>query len=231
MALLTEEKKNPTPPYVAYATFKNSVRGLKHGNNIPAQIDASVFSTMSGSGKNQLFGTLKFFSLLADEKGTPTPRLRELALSDENTWNRLMGQMLHERYEPQLKVLKTGTPQSLSESFGDIGGIVKPAVRFLLAACKDTGIEVSPYILSDGKKKGNGAPRKRKPKPGAEGAGQTPPAGTPPPPAGHESFAMALLAKFPAFDTSWSSEQQASWFEAYQKLLALDGKSEKETAT
>ncbi len=216
---MSDEKKSPSPAYVAYATFKNSIRTLKHGNAIPDRIDPTVFGTMSGSAKNQLFGALKFFGLV-DDKGVPAPRLRELATSDENGWNKAMGEMVHDRYREQVKVLKTGTPQMLRESFGDIGGIVKPAVRFLLAACKDTGIDVSPLILREGSK-GNGAPKRRRVSSRGEGESngnqhtdESPQ--TPPNPA-----MSALLDKFPTFDPAWKPEQQTAWFDAYKKLIDL----------
>jgi hypothetical protein len=123
-----------------------------------------------------------------------------------------------------MKVLKTGTLQTLKESFGDIGGIVTPAIRFLLAACKDTGVEVSPHIL---KNRIPPAPSRRRKSNGESGSMNgdiEQRRATQEPQAGYDSMAMALLNKFPEFDPAWPEDQQKAWFSAYEKLLQLGAK-------
>lgn len=216
-------KSKKTPAYVSYQTFKNVIRSL--AGHVPERLDSSVFPQMSGSSRSQLFGALRFFGLI-DERGTPSTLLRQMAAADETKWNEQMADLVRTHYPAQVKVLAQGTPQLLRESFADVGtGVLAPAYRFLLAACKDTGIPISKTIAND---KGSPNRSKRRPPMRAEqsGSGSTSATGTtsPSPSSSATSIEMALLDKFPEFNPDWGAEQQMQWFEAFQKLLALTRK-------
>jgi len=219
---MADEGKRQSPAYVAYPTFKNTIRGFAAGGHpVPSTIDSSVLTNMSGSSQNQFLVAMRFFGLI-DEANKPSNTLLKMAAADENGWNAEMKALVLKHYPAQVGHLTTGTPKTLRESFGEIGGIVKPAVRFLLAACKDTGIPVSPHILKD--KSSLGTPKRRKLKQEetsatANGSAAATPPSSPPPADDPQSFKMALLAKFPSFDPNWGEQQQKAWFDAYAKLL------------
>src|SRR5438128_10488002 len=78
---MTEETKAPpaVPPYVPYRTFRNFIDSLKQG--IPARIDRSVMSSMSGALQSQLTGALRYLGLIT-VSGQPTSYLPTLVNSE-----------------------------------------------------------------------------------------------------------------------------------------------------
>lgn len=217
---MPEDAKGPSPAYVSYGTFKNTIRQLGQHGHLPTRIDASVLKQMSGSARTQFLTAMKFFHLV-DKDGTPSPVLKGLAQADDAGWKSMMKPLIERAYPEQTKVFPTGTAKMLEESFGDIGTIRTPAVRFLLAAAKDAEILVNPHIL---KGAGTRAPRKKRTVEANSNGGtmfDPPPVVQQQPP---KSIADALLEKFPTFDPSWPEPQQAAWFTAYGKLLELSGK-------
>jgi len=165
---------------------------------------------------------LRFFELIR-ESGAPDDRLIKLAAADEAKWKDYIGVLVAEKYPDQINQLSDASPKSLRESFvasyeGIGPTLVEPAIRFLVAAAKDAGIEVSSHI---GTRKARIAGNiRRKPKKVARQVSihdddldldEVP----------SSSFRDTLLSKFPNFDPTWSSEQQQSWFSAYQRLLEM----------
>ncbi len=156
---MADEDKNVSPAYVAYATFKNQVRGLAEHGPLPGRIDHSLLGSMSGSARAQFMGSLRFFDLM-NKDGVPAVKLVQLAKANEAEWKGVMKGIVEATYPNQIKLLTTGTPQQLRESFVGIGpSIVTPVVRFLLAAAKDCGIPVTPHIANSA---GGGLRVKRK---------------------------------------------------------------------
>jgi hypothetical protein len=214
--------KSIAPAYVSYKTFQNLTRSLTTNGNLPSKIDQSLFSSMSGSVKQQFLRALRFFEL-TDDAGTPNPRLRELAnAKDDAAWRAAMGPLIRERYQEQIPLLETGTPNQLRDSFGDIGGIVTPVMRFFLAACLDCGIEVSHHNSKTPTTRKRRVSRTENSRDIANGpienANPIPTLFFTGP---QQSVIQALLNKFPPFDTNWSEKQQQSWFAAYEKLLSI----------
>src|ERR1035438_10278775 len=67
------------PPYVPYRSFRNFIDSLKQG--IPARIDRSVMSSMSGALQSQLTTTLRYLMLISPT-GQPTNSLPKLVNSE-----------------------------------------------------------------------------------------------------------------------------------------------------
>lgn len=216
------EKVTVSPAYVAYSTFKNTIKRLAPDGQLPGQIDHSILGTMSGAARSQFFNALRFFGLV-DESGVPSKELNQLAVAGEPEWKVAFKPVILSRYDSDIiESLKSGTPNSLREAFGDIGpSLIKPAMRFLVKAAQDVGIQVGSHIAK-AKTDGNGTPPRRSPrKPGSRARREPQPLSEPI----ATDFKSALLAKFPVFDPNWGDEQQKAWFAAYQKLLGMTEKN------
>lgn len=223
-AFALAEKPVLSAPYVAYATFKNTVRGLAPSGELPSQIDHSVLGKMSGSARSQFTGALRFLGLIDDE-GAPQEDLLELAVSNEQDWKSTLSPFLESYYSAEtLEALRSGTPKTLAATLAASNpSTVRPAVRFLIKAARDCDIPVGHHI-DKGIVSANGtarprrrsssssssASRSRKPR-NRPGSSQTT----------ADTATQALLAKFPEFDPSWPEDQQASWFKAYERLLTI----------
>lgn len=215
------ENKMRTPPYVSYTTFKNNLRALAASGVVPSRIDLSLLESLSGSSKAQFMSALRFFELISAD-GAPSPVFKLLAIGTEPEWKSSMAELLKRFYPAQNAILASGTPRQLQESFGDIGGIAKPASRFFILASKDAGIAVGPH-LAKGKGASSGQARKvrRKFSDTASAINGAAPESQPAPEKTDESFEKMLLGKFPQFDPSWDAERQKAWFAAYQTLLGM----------
>lgn len=220
---MSNSESTRTPAYVSYATFKNKIRQLAVEGALPARIDPSVLAGMSGSAQRQFLSALRFFEFI-DANGTPSGMLRKLASASDKEWKQLLGECLQRLYKDQLDALTSGTPKQLTDAFGtDIAGTTRTAaVRFLLEAAKDSGVPVSARIKVRGTP---GAP----PRPRVQTKRRSRRAATirdvlPPEAPAATSMVDALLAKFPAFNPEWPEAQQAAWFKAYEKLLAMNDK-------
>ena len=225
---MPEEPNNgtgQTPPYVAYKTFKNAVRGLQHEGRLPDRIDSSALMALSGSTRKMFLLSLRWLNLI-DKDGIPSPLMGKLAAANEAEWKSLIGEAVKSHYATQVPILKSGTPKQLRESFADVpASCVVPAMRFLIHAAEDAGLPVSHVIDKNrggsvsGASSGKGKRRRREE--GADMDDTINPAVDPPAPSKADSFKMALLDKFPAFNPEWGEEQQKNWFSAYQRLLDL----------
>src|ERR1035437_4228980 len=106
----SDKPKTISPPYVAYLTFKQTIRGLNRDGHIPDQIDSSILPTMSGSARQQFVNALKFFSLI-DDKNVVSATLKNLAQAqDDDKWKPLLQGVINHHYQPQMKALTGGTP-------------------------------------------------------------------------------------------------------------------------
>ena len=118
---------------------------------VPAQIDASVLKSLSGTARSQLLSALRFMHLI-DGDGIPSEGLKKLADAVSTPeWSTKLAEFLTEAYKPIIKGLdlKTATPKMLAESFKKFGGVeggtVELALRFFLIGMKEAGVELSPY--------------------------------------------------------------------------------------
>lgn len=227
--MLGNGSSGPTPCYLSYVTFKNTIRSLALNGSVPRQIDHSVLPTMGGSMQKLFLSALRFF-VLVDDNGAPSSQLTKLALASDSDWKDYIQVMLEEKYPGLLDGLADTSPKMLRDqfvkSFSTIGAsLVEPAIRFLVSAARDAGIPVSPLLIQR-KVRAPSAPRKRRtartPK---QNVIQEEPKYVDPLGADH-SFRTALMKKFPDFDPSWGEAQQKSWFEAFKRLLEMKEESE-----
>jgi len=206
------------PAYIGYQSFLNTIKMLAPKGSLPDRIDGTVLTSLNGSTKAQFIAALRFLGLI-DPGGKPTANFQKLIESSAHEPHRkaFMASMLKLKYGAQLDALKSGTPGSLKESFGDIGpSLVAPAARFLLQAAEDADLPVSPHI------KAAGIPSPKKPRK-ARVPGDGPEGGEADLPEQPEVNPLhtALIAKFPEFRPDWSPEERKVWMEMYAEIFKI----------
>lgn len=218
---MTSEEKDtkPVPPYLAYKTLKNFLRSLSQG--LPSRIDKTVMPSLSGGAQSQILHALKYLNLI-EHSGAPTPALEPLVKAQGEEFQAQFALAMRASY-PFLRDsafnLQTTTAGQLDEQFGKLasGDTIRKCVTFFLSAAIDNGIPLSPYLKAPKRRSSpNGKARKSRP---ASSAIDNSHAKDQPPPPPSLSWQQMLLEKFPEFDPNWTTEVQAKWFEAFNKLM------------
>jgi len=217
---MPSQKTNMTPPYLSYVTFRNTVQSLALEGKLPRRIDRTVLRTMSGAGQKQFIAALRFFELINDE-GTPQDNLNLLARANDSDWKDFFANLLKTHYPNEVEQLDNASPKTLRESFlssfeGIGTSLVEPGIRFLVTAAKECGLPVSLHLTQ--RKARAAIPPRIKPTKTSTVAPSFVPSEEGPT---AKSAQSVLLDKFPDFDPAWPSDQQATWFAAYEKLLAM----------
>ena len=205
------------PPYVPYRTFRNFLESLKSG--VPARIDRSVWEQRySGSSGIQLMTALKVLNLV-DEGGKPAEVLERLVGAEGDERRRILRAVLEAHYDPVFSLdLSRATRAQFHEAFRSFGtkeGVLAKCEAFFIQAAQDAGIELSAFILARRHVTRRRAPASRSRAQPVERAAE--PAASDPE-AGRRSVARMILAKYPDFDPSWTSDVQARWLEGITKL-------------
>lgn len=168
---MSDDKTRPAA-YVPWKTFRNSLDRFQQG--LPNQIDKSVFTGLAGGTQTHLLAAMKFLDLI-DDKGIPTPKLRELVAADEVRRKPLLKKMLEESYPELIALgLRRATGDQLNERmetcYSVVGSTRQKAVRFFLQGAEEAGLELSPFLKKatatngSGKTTTSGAPRRRRTK-------------------------------------------------------------------
>jgi len=145
------------PPYISYRTFSNFLTDLR-SRGIPSRIDRSVMSHKSGTVQSQLLLALHYLGLVK-ASGHPTERLSRLVETEGTKRKEVVGEMIQSSYEfafDQSFGLETATSNQAQEVFektGASGETVRRCIAFFLAAAKEGGIPVSPYIKPHGRRR------------------------------------------------------------------------------
>lgn len=213
------------PPYVSYRTFRNFVEGLRQ--RVPARIDRSYWGdTMSGSTGTQLTAALRFLGLI-DATGSPTSRLRPLAIASGEQKATLINEILTASYDfiQQSSLdLQSATYAQLKEAFNDrfqlTDDVRRKCIKFFIEMANDAGIVLSPFITkrfrSERGTSGTKVVVKRQ-------SARTNRNNVIPNNSGeiphNNSWGQMLLTKFPAFDPEWNDEVKLKWFSAFDELL------------
>jgi hypothetical protein len=147
---MADEKKSATrPPYVSYRTFRDFVASLRVA--VPGAIERAQLKTFSGAVQTQLLHSLRYFGLIADD-GTVLPNLEKLAMAEGAERQKLLQQMLRGFYpylfsgKINLHNATTGQLQTALENEGVGGDTVRKCAAFFIAAAKDAGITLSPFL-------------------------------------------------------------------------------------
>jgi len=145
------------PPYISYRTFSNFLTDLR-SRGVPSRIDRSVMSHKSGTVQSQLLLALHYLGLVK-ASGHPTERLSRLVETEGAERKAVVREMIQSSYEFAfdrsfgLKTATSNQAQEVFEKTGASGETVRRCIAFFLAAAKDGGIPVSPYIKPHGRRR------------------------------------------------------------------------------
>jgi hypothetical protein len=146
----TKEKKQPVP-YISWKTFTSFMANMK--GQLPAQIDTSILTNLSGTTRSQLLSALKSLNLI-DQDGTVLDRLK--SLSDAfNTpeWKQELAAFLQDAYTGVIGDLDVtaATPAMLRDRFKNFGGVegttIDNAMRFFISGLKEAEVPFSRHLV------------------------------------------------------------------------------------
>jgi hypothetical protein len=163
---MDEEREPFRPPYMSFQTFWRFIEELR-AKPLPPQIDRSLMRSKSGTDQAHLNATLDALGLVGPA-GEVRAELKALVQGDEQGRQRVLAEMVRNFYPAPMAVSnQNGTNQQLQEAFRDAynmtaGETRRKAVTFFLHACREAGIELSPYFPST--RAGAGAPGAAKPR-------------------------------------------------------------------
>jgi hypothetical protein len=221
---MSEKDESRRVPVVAYATFRSFFE--KMGETIPGRIDRSALRYTSGALGTLLIHAFRALGL-TDDHNHPNAEMEALAAGYAAKDKEPLRKLLHRAYPELLDTkfnLARATQSQVREKFERMsltGDSVRKAVAFFVAAAKDAGIEVSPYVVASTPARPQGPAnagkmprartkkRERKPRT-SESTQATSPQGN--------GFWTQVLDKVPAFDPKWSPEAQANWIKMLERI-------------
>jgi len=151
------KKSEQIPPYISYRTFSNFLTDLR-SRGIPSRVDRSVMSHKSGTVQSQLLLALHYLGLVK-ATGHPTQRLSRLVEAEGAERKQVVREMIQSSYDFAfdrsfgLETATSNQAQEVFEKTGASGETVRRCIAFFLAAAKDGGIPVSPYIKPHGRRR------------------------------------------------------------------------------
>jgi hypothetical protein len=140
------------PMYAPFKTFSSTIEGFSASGGVPAKLDRTVLSTMSGSGRSTFLGGMRFLGLVDDDNHA-LPMLDKYVEADAQERKGLLREILTNSYgfltnkNFDLTRATGGTLSDAMTKEGATPSTREKAVAFFLKAAEEAGIEVSPHIL------------------------------------------------------------------------------------
>lgn len=141
-----------TPPIVSYTSFVSFLNQLRETGTMPARIDKTLMPKASGSQSSGMLAALKYLSLI-DDAGSPAQLFKDLVAAEDDARKSLMAGVLRQSYRFLFDDLEFDLEQAsagqMAEKFRQLeirGSTVTKTIAFFLAAAKESGLSVSPYI-------------------------------------------------------------------------------------
>src|SRR3990172_4249030 len=228
--MTSDKSRKHLPPYISYRTFDNFIGRLQQ--QVPARIDRSYWGeTLSGSTGTQLMSALRFLNLV-DANGKPTNELKMVAAARGEDRPAALREITFEAYSFVLQSsldLQNATYAQLEEVFHDnfqlTPDVGRKCIKFFISLAASAGTSLSPFVTkrvrlahsSTGtagsksvlRKAGQRANRNLVIPQNSDDIPTNAPS---------SSTQSLLLAKFPAFDPTWSDEVKLKWFSAFDEL-------------
>jgi hypothetical protein len=224
----TDSDEGSVPPYGSYKAFKTLLRMIAPA--IPSRIDKHVMPTFSGATQNQVIQALRYLRL-TNEIGAPTEKLYGLVkvLDKPDEFSESMFSLLDDAYSFITDFdHTTGTDGQLNEAFVKVasGDTARKCRSFYLAAMKDAGALLSPYIKEPGRRgpapgsrRGRSSKDKGQPY-NARTQDQPEYAARPTPAASHVHPALqGMLQELPKPGTKWGTAQKEAFTKAFRTIL------------
>jgi hypothetical protein len=199
---------------------------------IPNRVDRTFLTGMSGAGQTQFIAGLKSLGLI-DAAGSVQPRLKEMANGTAEDRQRILGDVLKDRYPEAVELGKTNaTTGELVEVFrkyGVTGDTARKAIAFYLQAAKFAGnVPVSPLFQTPKVTASGTGTRKRRAKVETETDGTANGSGagdqrhdTPNPLVADLHPALAgVLIELPRKGTGWTKTRRDAFLKMFE--MAVD---------
>ena len=162
---MSEQEFTPKPPYVPFGTFKNFIEKFRE-QGLPDVIDKSLMQNYSGTIQSMLIKALRSMGFI-DEVGVPTQRFHSyisgsVAEQREALLNGLKScyPVVFSHTTSPIKMTQGQFDKALRDEFKFTASTLDKAASFFLAACAESGFEVSDHL----QKRKATATRKRKEK-------------------------------------------------------------------
>ena len=217
--MVNNKRLNTVPPYVPYRTFRTFLEFLQEG--IPDRIDRSVWvNRFSGSSGTQLVTALKALGLI-DEMNRPSADLEKLVYARGRDRREMIRMILERFYVPIFALdLKKATKNQFREAFRMFGtkeGVLTKCEAFFIKAAKDSGIELSQYIIARTHGNARNVNSVSKHKISINKQIDNSPTKTELSEL-HLNLVQRILDKYPEFDPNWDIEVQSKWMDGMTKL-------------
>jgi hypothetical protein len=221
--------KKLTPPYLSWKTFVSYIESMRQA--IPPRIDKSMMTRLSGLNQSLMMNSFLYLDLI-DKEGVLSPTLTQLietsATEKRGEFKAILNKVLLSSYSFLFD--STGTFDLAKSSSGDFdkkfeaqgvsGQTVGKCEAFFIAAAKEAGIKLSPYILDVKRRgpKGGSSSRTRNNKNDGKQNDETPPPPIENPKPPVQELSVWYLTFKPAFDklpkfgeAYWTSAQREKW--------------------
>jgi hypothetical protein len=177
--------KQVIPPYLSHKTFTNFIDGLRAG--VPARIDRSVMSSLSGTAQAHLLHALRYLNLINAE-GIPDEKLGQLAAAQDTEKQKLLREILTSAYpfvcSNSSIDLERCTGKQIEEAFATTGAsseTLRKSLAFFLATAKQAGMKLSPHMKRTRRPRQTGQRGRGAARGGTQSAIAETPAQNPPP--------------------------------------------------
>lgn len=216
-----------------YVSFKSLVRLFDRmgSEGIPARIDRSYLSGMSGGYQSQLLASLRVLGLIRDD-GTVTEDLQHLASKPDERPEKLKT-LLEGLYPKPIELGRVNATQAqLVEAFkeyGISGSTLRKAIAFYLEAAQFAGIPISPHFKPPKAASPNAGGVTKPRRPTRKPVKPQPPASPPPSGAGTHSIKLesggvvTVIVSVDLFTLSAGDRQFV--FDLIDKMREYAGKS------
>ncbi len=147
--MTTSPRPARIPPYVSFGTLLGQIEKME-SLGVPTKVDRSFLAGLSPAYQSQVLNALQFLGL-ADDAGTPMPRLHDLVSRPQDRPG-IMRNLLTRCYPVQVELASVNaTHGELEDEFrkhGLSGDTLRKATMFFLHAAAYSGLPVSPHFRS-----------------------------------------------------------------------------------
>ncbi len=147
--MTTDPRPAGVPPYVSFGTLMGQIEKME-SSGMPEKVNRSFLAGLSPAYQSQVLNALQFLGL-ADDTGTPMPRLHDL-VSRPGDRPGIMRNLLSRFYPVQVELASVNaTHGHLEDAFrrhGLSGDTLRKATMFFLHAAAYSGLPVSPHFRS-----------------------------------------------------------------------------------
>lgn len=216
--------KDRLPPYLTHATWQRLLGALYQ--HVPLQLDRSYLKDFGVSESTALTvrATLSFLDLIGPEN-EPTDKLLNLVKTEGENRRLLLKEIAEAAYKPvfgglDLEHATLGQVKECFRQFGADNNVGNKCLSFFLALAKDSGIGLSPNLLSRSRV---GTSQKASPQALPPRKRRAPSPSSP----RHQLDRAGLLgsnylaAKLPDFDPNWPKDVREEWFDRLQTMMFL----------